>query len=371
MTEPALALHLAAGNLFGGVEAFLCTLARHSGGNSPLRSEFALCFPGRLGEELRRHGAAVHWLGETRFRRPQSVLRANWALCKLLSARRFDAIVTHGAWPHALFGPTVRALGQRLVAWGHGAPLRPGVFDRFSDRISADLLIANSAHTAGEMAPWFAAVPRRVIYCPVDARRPSRPRSEVRAALGAEEDCVVILSAARLERWKGHRLLLEGVSRLGGRGRSWQLWLCGGAQRPHERAYLAELRAFVEQKRLTERVRFLGQRADVPDLMGAADLFCQPNTGPEPFGIVFVEALLAGLPVVATNLGGAAEILDDSCGLLVEPDADALAVKLASLVDDTGKRRTLAAAGPARGRALCEPTRRIADIAEALRGRGG
>ena len=68
---------------------------------------------------------------------------------------------------------------------------------------------------------------------------------------------------------------------------------------------------------ISDRVRFAGQRDDVPGLLAAADVFCQPNTGPEPFGIAYVEALWSRLPVVATQFGGAQEIVDDSCGLLV------------------------------------------------------
>ena len=62
---------------------------------------------------------------------------------------------------------------------------------------------------------------------------------------------------------------------------------------------------------LEPRVRFLGERRDVPLLMRAVDLFCQPNEGPEPFGVVFAEALLSGVPVVTADTGGAPEIVSD------------------------------------------------------------
>ena len=68
-----------------------------------------------------------------------------------------------------------------------------------------------------------------------------------------------------------------------------------------------------------ERVAFLGARDDVPDLLAQADIFCQPNQSPEPFGIVFIEALQSGIPVVSSRLGGAAEIVDDTCGILIPP----------------------------------------------------
>jgi glycosyltransferase involved in cell wall biosynthesis len=52
----------------------------------------------------------------------------------------------------------------------------------------------------------------------------------------------------------------------------------------------------VRDLRIADRVRFAGQRDDVPRLLAAADLHCQPNSSPEPFGVAFVEALAAGLP---------------------------------------------------------------------------
>ena len=95
-----------------------------------------------------------------------------------------------------------------------------------------------------------------------------------------------------------------------------------------------------------------------PRLLAAADIHCQPNTAPEPFGLAFVEALHAGLPVVTSDLGGAREIVHARCGVLVRAgDVAALGAALQALIDD---RR---AAAPARGRRpgprarLCDPAR--------------
>ena len=100
-----------------------------------------------------------------------------------------------------------------------------------------------------------------------------------------------------------------------------------------------------------------------------ADVFCQPNTLPEPFGIVFVEALYAGLPVVATATGGAVEVVDATCGVLIPPgDIEELARTLDRLVRDAQWRRQLSAAGPARADFLCNPRDRLADLERVLRG---
>ncbi|MBY0458826.1 MAG: glycosyltransferase family 4 protein, partial [Gemmataceae bacterium] len=119
------------------------------------------------------------------------------------------------------------------------------------------------------------------------------------------------------------------------------------------------------------RVRFLGHRSDVRRLMASADVHCQPNTGPEPFGLAYVEALGAGLPVVASGFGGAAEIITPACGVLTTPgDPGAVAAALRELIANPGRRAELGAAGPDRARELCDPAARLGDFARAL-ARGG
>jgi glycosyltransferase involved in cell wall biosynthesis len=360
-------LHLAAGNLFGGVETLLCTLARYRSAERRLDSDFALCFEGRLSEELRRLEQPAHLLGGVRLRHPPSVARANWKLSALLRRSRYDAVVTHGAWPHLLFGPCAKLHGLKLVEWGHGAPLQISVLDRLAAYVRPDLLIANSQHTLAALGQRVHGVQSTVIYAPVAQPAPAaKSRAELRRELNAPEDAVVILFAARLERWKGHELLLSAAARLAALGAEFRIWLCGGAQRPHEQVYLSELKQLAAHAGLSSRISFLGERSDVPALMQAADLFCQPNLGPEPFGIVFVEALYAGLPIVTTALGGAMEIVDASCGLLAEPEPSAVAAALGRLITNASLRQSLGQAAPARARLLCDPEARMDDIARAI-----
>ena len=120
---------------------------------------------------------------------------------------------------------------------------------------------------------------------------------------------------------------------------------------------------------ISDRVRFAGERRDVAAILRAADIYCQPNVSPEPFGISLVEAQAAGLPIVTTALGGALEIVDDTCGLLVAPhDPDALAAALRRLLGDDALRRRLGQAARDRSGALCDLTRQMQRMYEVLSG---
>ncbi|HEV2148457.1 MAG TPA: glycosyltransferase, partial [Longimicrobiaceae bacterium] len=336
------ALHVYSGNMYGGVETLLVTLARHRAEAPGMESRFAVCFEGRLSDELRAAGAPVHGVGPVRMSRPASVLRARRALRELIRRERSDAVVLHGLWPQAVFAPAVRAAGAPLVLWLHDRVHGRGWLERIARLTRPDLAVCNSRFTAATLPRLYAGVRGEVVYCPVAAptvQNGAEDRRAVRAELDTPEDAVVVVQTSRLEAWKGHSLHLEALGRLR-EVPGWVCWLVGGAQRPEEAVYRGELEALARRLGIADRVRFAGQRSDVPRILAAADVHCQPNLGPEPFGIAFVEALLAGLPSVTTALGGATEIVDDACGALVPPgDADALAAALRALIVDPAARR--------------------------------
>jgi glycosyltransferase involved in cell wall biosynthesis len=363
-------LHVGSGNLFGGIEALLLTLARQRGLCPDLEPHFALCFAGRLSRELGAAGVAVRLLGAARASRPWTVWRARRRLRELLTQRAFDVVICHGCWPHALFAPVVRRRGLPLVFWAHDRPGGRHWTERWAGLSRPDLVLANSLGTRAGVPGLFPGVRSAVAYLPVAPPAvPDRDeaRRQVREALGTPGDAVVVVMASRLEPLKGHAVLLAALAALAGVP-GWVCWVAGGTQRPDEAAYLAGLRAAAARAGLGGRVRFLGQRADVPRLLAAADVYCQPNTGPESFGVAFVEALYAGLPVVTSAHGGALEIVHDGCGILVPPrDVPALADALARLIGDPDLRRRQGQGGPARAAELCDPAVRMAALGELLR----
>jgi len=361
-------LHVYGGNLYGGIETLLVTMGRLRALCPSIEPEMALCFDGRLSAELRATGTPVHRLPEVRASRIQTVVRARRELTALLVRGRFDCVICHAAWSQALLGPAVKRANVPLVFWAHDAVTGKHWTERLARRVQPDLVICNSRYTAASIVNLYPDVPSFVLACPVSAetaRLTATERAAVRASLDTPIDSTVIIQVSRMERWKGHTLLMDALAGL--RDLPWVWWIVGGAQRPEELAYVGALRAAADRLGVGDRVRFLGERRDVRQLLAAADIHCQANLGPEPFGITFIEALAAGLPVVTTAMGGALEIVDDSCGILVPPDdVVALAASLRRLVADPVLRARLSSAGPARARQVSDPAAQLRRLSDAL-----
>jgi glycosyltransferase involved in cell wall biosynthesis len=351
-------LHLYSGNLYGGIESMLLTFARSRRLVPELEHEFALSFEGRLADELSAEGAAVHKLGQIRASRPQTIIAARKEVRKLLAGNRFDAVIGHAAWSYAMLGKPARRAGVPLVFWAHDPAEGRHWTERWARRTVPDLILANSEFTGDTWSRTWPTASSKVIYCPVESRAVTlseKERAAVRAELSTPADAVVIIQASRIEPWKGHQTLLAALHLMRA-DTSWHCWIAGGPQRPQEEEYYRGLQT--QAAAFGGRVHFLGQRADVARLLAASDIYCQPNLQPEPFGIALAEALYAGLPVVTSEMGGARELVNSECGVLVPPnDATGLMQSLRSLIEDPELRRTLSAAGPQQAARLTDPER--------------
>jgi glycosyltransferase involved in cell wall biosynthesis len=355
---------LHSGNLYGGVETFLLTLARSRRLAPSMEMSAALSFDDRIAADLQREGVPTAILGSVRLRRPDSIWRARRKLAQLLNETTFDVAVCHQAWPQAIFGSTVKAAGVPLVLWVHMASVGHWM-DRLAGRIEPDLIICNSRFTASMLPDTGTRV--ETVYCPVVAPAPrAAARASVRNELNTPENNVVIVQVSRMEAWKGQQVHLEALGRLRTLS-NWTCWFVGGAQNDAQAKYVRSLEEAAQRLGISDRVQFTGHRSDVTDVLAAADIFCQPNIEPEPFGLSFVEALASERPVVTSSFGGALEIVDDTCGALVVPgDDSALATVLSGLITDRDARQRLGREGPRRARALCDPQTQMSAIAAVL-----
>lgn len=369
-------LHLYSGNLYGGVERVLVTMARageHRAGEG-VEQRFALFFEGRLARELRDADAAVEVLGPAAASRPWRMLRARRALARRLDEWRPDVVLAHSPWAVAAAGSAIEQVGAIRALWLHNPPTRSPWPDGWALRKPLDLVIANSAFTK-EQSEGLVHVDGWLhppVALPHDAV--ALTRRTLRLQLGAPPEDIVILQASRIERWKGLHDHVTALARLNDVPQ-WVLWIAGAPQRRAERTYFDELGALAAKHGIADRVRWLGHRSDVPALMAAADIYCQPNTEPEPFGVALVEAMSAGRPVITTPAGGLSGEVDGRCGIVTPAgDPGKLAAAIRELVLSAARREELGARGRDVARTLCDARQQIGalfDLLARVRSAGG
>ncbi|MGO8865032.1 MAG: glycosyltransferase family 4 protein [Alphaproteobacteria bacterium] len=196
-------------------------------------------------------------------------------------------------------------------------------YRRGLERAAAIVFVSQATRQLFEDAFRDIATPRVVIYNgrPPVYFRPVDPaiRRERRREVGADEDDILCLTAARVEPEKGQGRSIAALGMLAaeGRARGLRLAFAGSG----DAAHLAELAGEIERWQLGERVRILGQRDDVPQLLDAADAYVLASDM-EGMPLSIIEAMAKGLPVLASAVGGIPEQLADGAGLLLPAPAD-------------------------------------------------
>jgi glycosyltransferase involved in cell wall biosynthesis len=156
-----------------------------------------------------------------------------------------------------------------------------------------------------------------VLHNTMDIEAAGRGRS-IRASLGLRDDEIAIGTVAQIIHRKGMDILLE-TARLLLSENNKLIFLIAGPIAPAEEEYGRRIIAASDEPPLRGRVRFLGSRNDIPDFMASLDLFVLPSRA-EPLGLVVLEAMAAGVPVIASRIGGIPEIITSGdLGILVDP----------------------------------------------------
>jgi glycosyltransferase involved in cell wall biosynthesis len=342
----------------GGAEAVLYNLFESS---APLRERSivaSLSFgDGDLPERLRRIGAEVVELPRARLRQPLGVARTVVGLRQLVRARGVRVVIGNGAHPQILGSAGARLAGVRsvfLVHMIHSYPWwKNNPRDALAVKSPCDMLLAVSRASLATMKQLRPKVDSHLLYngTPIrevtadDARR-------ARGELGAGPDDILLGVFGRLQHWKGQDVFVEAAAAVARRDPLARFAVVGGSSFGLEREFFDGLRRRVAELHLSDRLVFTGFRTDVPRLMAACDVVCHTSRVPEPFGLVVIEAMMQGRPVIATRGGGPSEIIEsDADGVLVAPDDPAaLAAAMTALIGDPARRRSLGAHGMARAR---------------------
>jgi glycosyltransferase involved in cell wall biosynthesis len=261
---------------------------------------------------------------------------------------RPDVIHTHNTQPFV--DGTLAALLSgvgRVVHTDHGRQFpdkrRYMLAERLLSR-AAFKVVGVSDDTSQQLVAWEKIDPAKVMTIPngVDCRAPltAAGKTEKRRELGLDGTGPVLGVVGRLSEEKGVAYLFRAMPKV-------------LRERPNAVLVVAgdgpldlELRALATELAIEGSVRFLGPRSDVAAILGVLDLYVLPSLR-EGLPLILLEAMAAGCPIVATEVGGVPSAVDhDTTGLLIPPkDPDALAAAIVSLLEDAGLRRKFSEAG--------------------------
>jgi len=293
-------------------------------------------------------------------------------------ARRVGADLLHsnGLKAHVLAG-LAGHLVRRPVVW-HLRDFPPdgvvGRLFRTAARRLPALVVANSEAVAAAVRSPDSTGPTVItLRNPVDLERfrPLPIAGRIRSELGLATETPLVGMIAHLTPWKGHEDFLAIARVVGDAIPAARFVVVGGPIYETEGhvGYAQALHRRASELGLGERMRFLGTREDVPDILAALDVLVHCPTAPEPFGRILAEAMAVGRPVVAARCGGIPEIVrDGEHGYLIAPrDIAAFSAAVVRLLRDRDLGARLGAAGRRQAEALFSPQAHAARVVEAYR----
>ena len=322
----------------GGMEHGVVKLAN---GLDTTRVQSSICAT-TPGGALRAQVKAAVPVFELR-RRPGNDPFVVWQLYRTFRQTRPDIVHTH-AWGTLCEGLLAARLARvPVVVHGEHGTLQLKPYQSRIQRLAwgrVDQLLSVSSRLAERMAAatGFSLDRVRVIRNGVDLSRfGTVARDVARLELGLDDATLVVGTAGRLVPVKDQRMLIGSVAELTKGGRPVIALIAG------EGPLLGDLQAQVAALGLGERIRFLGHRPDLERVFAAMDIFVLSSIS-EGLSNTILEAMASGLPVVATRVGGADElVVDGVTGVLVPPrSAEALAEAIDQLASDPSRRNSMA-----------------------------
>jgi sugar transferase (PEP-CTERM/EpsH1 system associated) len=339
----------------GGAEVLAAGIAR------ALRDRYRFVFAcldglGSIGEQLRDEGFEIEVLD----RKDGIDWKCGFRLARFLKQHAVDIVHAHQYTP--FFQSMLSRLSYRgvpIVFTEHGrhhpdsrSLKRVAVNRLLSQRSDRFVAVGQSVRQALIDNEGLAARRVEVIYNGVDQKpfravRNTASRKSVRSELNVPDDEFLVIQVARLNPLKDHLTAVESIAKLVDKKIPVRLILVGEGETQ------SEIERTIDQLGLTRNVQLLGTRQDIPELLSAADAFLLSSIS-EGIPLTIIEAMAAGIPVVATDVGGNSEVIENGrTGLLCSAkDSSFMAQQLTELYESHDLRNMLAENAMARAQEL-------------------
>ncbi|MFH1904709.1 MAG: glycosyltransferase [bacterium] len=337
-------IHLVEDLKIGGLERVVATIAEGLDKEKYDVEVWCVARDGEIADELKGKGIKVKILGILTYHNPFNILR-------LVSAMRKanpDIIHTHGYFANTA-GRLAGLLARIPIILAHLHSTyyyykkRHFLIEKFLSLFTSKIICCSEA--VKQFAVNYEKVNSNkliIIYNGIDLQNFCQFGNlrETRKRLGLSDKEKVIGSVGRLKEVKGYKFLLEAATRVVKEIFGVKFLIIGDG------SLREELEKLTKNLGLKQKVIFTGKQKDISELLGIMDIFVFPSLL-EGLGIAAIEAMAFGLPIVATNVGGIPEIVNDrKSGFLVPPkDSHALAIKIIELLKDGGKAQKMGRIG--------------------------
>ena len=302
-------------------------------------------------DEVRAFDVPMTVLAEApaRVRHPWQIPQQITAVADFARAQRATVIEGCGEKMSIWAGWAARKVGCASVLQMHDGPWRS-----VNSTVTQVGAISTPHDAVVVCSRWMAReFRRRMGVCAVAVqggvqldRLPATP-ADVRTEFGWPDETSVITISGRLESWKGQDVFLRAAAEVARAAPEARFVVLGGALYGLDHEYAAGLPHLAASLGIADKVAFTGHRDDALAVVAGSDVIAHCSTSPEPFGMVVIEAMALGRPVIASKAGGPPEIIDDGrTGVLVPPgNPRALAQAMVDLLNDPDRRAAIADAG--------------------------
>jgi len=260
---------------------------------------------------------------------------------KVLSSEKFDLVLTNTVV--VISGAIAAKLSGVKHIWHvRETVVDPLLFKKFIIELlksTGDSVFFVSEASRDNYLPWLEKKVLKVIYNGIDTDKFSDVHYDIKAEIGIPKETVLIVMVARVSFLKGQHYFLRIAKLLLSQNRNLHFAMVGDVY-PGNESIQDSLRKFIVENKLHRNVTELGFRSDVHCILGGSDVFVLPSIKPDSLPTTVLEAMAAGKPVVATNLGGSVEMLiDRETGFLVPHDDAEYAAKCIQLLIDSPRLR--------------------------------
>ncbi len=325
---------------------------------------------GELIDKFREKGVIVKVIHSGRLRNIIKLVITIFEIVILIKKEKIQVVFSNCTREYLYSGLACLFIGRPATFFWHGNA--PGnLWARIFTLPPARVVFVGSKYTRRNL--FNHLIPNtKLIYYGVELPLSKNPAdkfpsmSKLRDKLGLPLNVPIITYVALFMKWKGQEYLIKAVPKILNVFPSTKFLLVGDAPFPQHKPYASFLKQLVKGMQLEENIIFTGYREDMLDIMKASDIIVYVSTSPEPYATVTLHALSVGKPLIATDIGGRREVIEDGKNGILIPtkNHDAIAEACIKLLRDPVLREKIGKCGREKIERYFKAERMVKEIGE-------